>query len=120
MYPPLTLSESSDPRSNPPLNDMMFKSAAALFGNSNTGPEIDRPYVLKILIRSGSVRGPFGVRSESVRGLSGSVRGPFGLHSGSIRGSFGPFGVRSGSVRGRKILKVKGQFPKGRYLNSRI
>ena len=41
----------------------------ACFGNSNTGPEIDRPYVLKILIRWGSVRGAFGVRSGSVRGL---------------------------------------------------
>ena len=41
---------------------------ASKFGNSNTGLEIDRPYVLKILIRSGSVRAPFGIRSGPVRG----------------------------------------------------
>ena len=106
-------------------------SRLVLVGNSNTGPEIDRPYVLKILIRSGSVRGsfrvrsgsvrgPFGVRSGSVRNPFGVCRGPFGVRSGSIRGPFGVRSVRSGSVRGRKILKVKGQFPKGRYLNSRL
>ena len=73
-----------------------------LIGNSNTGPEIDRPYVLKILIRSGSVRGPFGVRSGSVRNPFGVCRGPFGVRSGSIQG---PFGVRLECVR-----SVRGAF----------
>ena len=83
-------------------------------GNSNTGPEIDRPYVLKILIRSGSVRGRFGVRSGSARALFGvrsrSVRGAYGVHAGSVQGLFGvcsgsvrdPFGVCSESVRAPK------------------
>ena len=53
-------------------------------------------------VRSWSVRGPFGVRAGSVRDprgvRSGSVRGPLGVHPGSVRR---PFGVRSGFVRGQ-------------------
>ena len=75
-------------------------SRPPFMGISNTGPEIDRPYVLKILIRSGSVRGPFGVRS-------GPVRGPFGVRSGSVRALFG---VRSGFVRSVRGPSEVGKF----------
>ena len=53
------------------------------------------------LVRSGSVRGPFGIRALHLGGLlhdatpSGSVRGPFDARSGFGQG---PFGLQSGSV----------------------
>ena len=54
-------------------------------------------------IRLRVFRGLFGVRSESVRGLSWSVRAPFGVHSGFVRSVRGPFGFhpRSESVKGQ-------------------
>ena len=64
-----------------------------------TGPVFDRS--CKIRVRSGSVRGPCGLRLGFVRGSFrvrlGSVRGLFGVRSGSIRR---PFGIRSESARG--------------------
>ena len=68
-------------------------------------------------VRAGSVRGPFGSRSGSVRDLFGirseSVRGPRGICSGSVRDLFegrtgsmqGPCGVRLGSVRVRGSVR---------------
>ena len=64
-------------------------------------PEKVYPRQHAYIRRSGSVRGPFGVRAGSVRGLfgvrSGSARGPRGVRSGSVPD---PFEGRAGFVRG--------------------